>query len=73
MNFGKVHGVVVTPTLEKAYAKRNGPKRIFAFNVPCTYIVARETTFFHKILEPTVSTRRYFYEVIEEDKPCHLH
>jgi hypothetical protein len=73
MNFGKVHGVVVTPTLEKAYAKRNGPKRIFAYNVPCTYLVARETTFFHKILEPTVSTRRYFYEVIEEDKPCHLY
>lgn len=72
-SFGNVHGVVVTPTLEKAYSKRNGPKRIFAYNVPCTYIVARESTFYHKIMSPLDSTRRYFYEVIEEDKPCHLY
>ena len=68
-----MHGVNTYPTLREAVKRRKGPKRIYAFNVPCTYIVAREKTFFEKVLNPTPSESRYFFEVIEEDKPCHLY
>ncbi len=71
--FSGVHGVITTNLLGEAYKRRNGPKRIFAYNVPCTYIVAREKTFFHKIMEPMAAENRYFYEVIEEGKPCHMY
>lgn len=73
MSFGGVYGVITTKLLGEAYKRRNGPKRIFAYNVPCTYIISREKTFFHKIMEPMAAQDRYFYEVIEEDKPCHLY
>lgn len=71
--FSGVYGVITTNMLDEAYKRRNGPKRIFAYNVPCTYIVAREKTFFKKIMEPMAAGDRFFYEVIEEDKPCHLY
>ena len=71
--FSGVYGVITTKMLDEAYTRRNGPKRIFAYNVPCTYVVAREKTFFTKIMEPMAASDRFFYEVIEEDKPCHLY
>jgi hypothetical protein len=71
--FSGVYGVLTTNTLDEAYKRRNGPKRIFAYNVPCTYIVAREKTFFKHIMEPMTAGDRFFYEVIEEGKPCHLY
>jgi hypothetical protein len=71
--FNGVYGVITTNILDEAYKRRNGPKRIFAYNVPCTYVIAREKTFFTKIMEPMAASDRFFYEVIEEDKPCHLY
>ena len=68
-----MHGIQAFHTLREAVKKRKGPKRIYAYNVPCKYIVAREKTFFDKVLAKTASAERYFFEVIEEDKPCHLY
>jgi len=68
-----MNGVKTFSTLKEAVNSRNGPKRIYAYNVPCTYIVAREKTFFKQVLSNYSAESRYFYEIIEEDKPCHLY
>jgi len=68
-----VQGVITTSTLREAKHKRNGPKRIYAYNVPCQYIVAREKVFYNKVLTPLDVSKRVFFEVIEEEEPCHLY
>lgn len=59
--------------LADAFKAKNGPKKIYAYNVPCQYIVATEKKFWNKFLFPKQPSERCFYEVIEEDKPCHLY
>lgn len=68
-----MNGVIYTNTLKEAYTKRDGPKKIFAFNVPCKYIVAGERTFYESVLKPMDRPKRCFFEVIEEEFPCHLY
>lgn len=68
-----MNGVKYSRTLQEAYEKRTGYKKIFAYDVPCKYIVASEKDFFHKVLKPMDPKKRYFYEVIEEETPCHLY
>jgi len=59
--------------LVEAFKAKNGPKKIYAYNVPCQYIVSTEKQFWNKFLFPKSPSERCFYEVIEEDKACHLY
>ena len=59
--------------LGEAFKARNSPKKIYAYNVPCQYIVATDKVFWNRFLFPKRPADRCFYEVIEENKPCHLY
>lgn len=65
--------VITTRNLKEALSRRNGPKFIYAAGVPCTYVVCTERTFWTRFMNSVCPSQRNFYEIIEEDMPCHLY
>lgn len=60
-------------TLRDAQLSKDGPKFIYAIGVPCRYVVCTEKKFWNQYMKNVPSSSRNYYEVIEEDVPCHLY
>lgn len=64
---------MICSSLNEAKTKRNGPKHIYAVGVPCKYVVATPKKFWSKYMDKVDPADRNYFEVIEEDEPCHLY
>ena len=60
-------------TLRDAKLSKDGPKFIYAVGVPCRYVVCTERKFWNQYMKNVPENQRNYYEVIEEDSPCHLY